>query len=430
MSSGKVKTKTNAKVSPVIYLDNNGTTLICDDAAKEYAARLKCYNPAADSASAKSAQSMIKKAKKYVQTLCNADKYEVIFTSGASESNCYILRSTVSSYARILKAKPHLVVSAIEHHSILECCHSLELCKTAEVTYVQPNIYGVISPESVSAAIKKNTCLVSIMYANNEIGSVNNIPAISKVVRGRKVAFHSDCVQMFGRYRLNLEKTGLDAISASFHKLYGPKGIGLLLIKKTFIKGYDLQGLINGSQQNGLRGGTENMPAIASAYSAMKWNFRNRQVKNKKLQAMCDNTIATLSKHIKQGEYKLYTSSANTPVMDLPPFEMVVLGPDRSKKGYRIPNTLLIAFVKNTGKAFCNVNFKKALEKEGIIVSISSACLTSSTNASHVLTAIGASKSIKTGVIRVSFSDYNSQRDVVRFCAACVRILKKQKIQL
>jgi len=445
-ASAKVKkpaTKASARKEPLLYLDNNGTTLICKSAASAYSAWLSCYNPAAGSSASKGAADMISRAKLFIQTLCNAKNYEVIFTSGASESNCYILRSTVSAYARFRQVKPHLVVGAAEHSASLKCCQNMAECGIADVTYVQPNIYGVVSASSVAAEIRDTTCLVSIMYANNEIGAVSNIPRIAAAAHERKVPFHSDCVQMFGRYKLNLEKSGIDAISASFHKLYGPKGIGLLVIKKTLIDGYKLTAQISGSQQNGLRGGTENVPAIASALAAMKWNFKSRSSKNKKLESLCDKTILMLSKHMPIGNYKNYVESdakidaqpvapdmSGPPVVAparIRPFELVILGPDRAKTGYHIPNTLLIAFAWNAGD-FCNVKFKKELARMGIIVSISSACLTASASASHVLTAIRAPKVIKTGVIRISFSDYNSASDATRFCRACIKILSKWNI--
>jgi cysteine desulfurase len=415
--AAKATTKAaKATTRELTYLDNNGTTLICDQAARTYAKWIKCYNPSADSPLAKSARAVVDATRAYIQTLCNAGNYDIVFTSGGTESNCFMLRSAVSSYARIVKRKPHLVVSAVEHHSILECCHSLERCNAATVTYIQPDMHGRIAPSDVEKAITSNTCLVSIMYANNELGTINNIPAIAKICQ-KKVAFHSDCVQMFGKFKINMEKTGLDAISVSLHKLYGPKGIGLLLIRKDFVRGYELEGIINGSQQDGLRGGTENVPAIASALAAMKWNFHNRKAKNAKLEALCTSTIKRMAAHMPVVDYAAFLASPTKH-----PFMLVVLGKQR------IPNTLLMSFTKTSGTPFCNVAFKKALARENIVVSISSACLTASATASHVLTAIRAPEPIKKGVIRVSFSDYSTERDVARFCSACIQLLKKQRL--
>ena len=404
----------------LVFLDNNGTTLISPEAEKVYSKWLKCYNPSSDSKISKESREIVDKSRGYIQKLYNAGNYEVIFTSGATESNCFILRSSVESYKKRMGVKPHVVVSAVEHHSVLECCDMLEKYEYAEVTKVQPNIYGNILPGDVKRSIKSNTCLISIMYANNELGALNNIPEIGKIAHENGIPLHSDCVRMIGKYNLDLEKNNVDAISASFHKFHGPKGIGLLLIKRNFLNGYELDGQINGSQQHGLRGGTENVPAIASGVEALKHSMKTRDTKNKRIRGLRDKLIVKLSKAIKPENYQDYVNKD-------PPqgTHLVILGPPVDKPRYYIGNTLLFA-VANTEKEVCNVAIKKELDKKGVVVSISSACLTSSPKASHVLDAIMAPPIIKRGVFRISFSDQSRETDVNTFMREFVKILKDQ----
>jgi cysteine desulfurase len=402
----------------IIYLDNNGTTIICPEAADVYKKWLKCYNASSSSMVSKSAKQMMEASKKYIMKHCGVDSktYTVVFTSGATESNCFIIRSTVEAYNKIRKIKPHLIISSIEHHSILECAKSVEEAGYAEVSKVEPNMYGCILAEEVEKLIKPNTCLISIMYANNETGAINNIPKIGEIAHKHKLPLHTDAVQIFGKYPINLQKSNIDSLSASFHKLYGPKGIGLLIINNNLIEGYQLQGQICGSQQGGLRGGTENLPAIASAIECMKANFKNRKAKNEKLLKMRNYIIDEIGKSglIEIGDYASYLGD---PVLErktseVKQNELIILGPPKDKPNFYLPNTLLISVVKKTGKDFCNVKFKKDLDEKGVVISIASACLTNSDNASHVLTAIGAPPIIKRGTIRISVGDYNTMEEM------------------
>lgn len=435
---GKSKKKTGVskkKTIPkkIIYLDNNGTTIICPEAANAYKKWLKCYNASSSSVVSKSAKEMMEVAKKYIMKHCGVDskKYTAVFTSGATESNCFIIRSTVEAYRKIRKIKPHLIISSIEHHSIIECARSIEEAGYAEVSKVEPNMYGCILAEDVEKLIKPNTCLISIMYANNETGAINNIPKIGELAHKYKLPLHTDAVQLFGKYPINLQKSNVDALSASFHKLYGPKGVGLLIINNNLIEGYQLQGQICGSQQGGLRGGTENLPAIASSIECMKANFKNRKAKNAKLLKMRNYIIDEIDKSgfIKIGDYASYLGD---PVLDRKTLqsekvkqnEIIILGPPIDKPNFYLPNTLLISAVKNIGKDFCNVKFKKELDLKGVVISIASACLTGSDKASHVLTAIGAPPIIKRGTLRISMGDFNNENEMKIFMKKFLDLLK------
>jgi cysteine desulfurase len=439
--SATKKTQDKHDNKKLIYLDNNGTTLICPSAERVLKNWLVCYNPSSNSRISKPVRLMIDKAKRFVLHHCyvTPETHTVLFTSGATESNCFILRSTASAYKRITGRKPHIVTSAFEHHSILECAESLENDRLIDFSLVLPNSHGIISPRSVERLIRPNTCLVSIMHANNEIGSLNDISAIGKISRNHRIPFHSDCVQTFGKIRIGLPHNNLDAISASLHKLYGPKGIGLLIINNDLIKGYQLRAQINGSQQGGLRGGTENVPAIISSMEAIRWTFSRRKEKNKKLLDMRNQLLRELRKHIKSVNYSDYMKHHNITNMrqssdekkdedrktDSSPFrnyELVILGPPEEKISSYIPNTLFISLVKLNGE-FCNVKFKELLDKNKIIVSIGSACLTGSSKASHVLDALGAPDKIRKGIIRISTSDYTKEREVSTFIRRFLELL-------
>lgn len=398
----------------IIYFDNNSTTLICKEAEEEYIKWLKCYNPSSDSKIAKAGKQLIENAQKYIADYISAPDHQIIMTSGATESNCFALRSCAEAFMRNRKIMPDIVISATEHHSIIECAKQLEINKIAKIICVMPDITGQIDPCAVSCLITKNTCLVSVMHANNEIGCINNIYDIAKRCHEKKVPFMTDCSQTMGKIPIFCNRNGseLDIVTATAHKFYGPKGIGILAVSKRLIEGYKLEAQITGSQQSGLRGGTENIPGIASMVKAMEHMTKNRQAKNEKLRKLCKTTIEEFKKHL-----PVVPMSLEPPKN---PLEIRVIGPVAEID--RLPNTLFIVFMK-TGDPFCNVKLKKMLDEKNIVISIASACLTSSASASHVLNAIKATKQIKEGVIRISFSDSNTIAEVKKFVKTCIHIL-------
>lgn len=410
----------------IIYLDNNATTLISQPAANVYKQWLSCYNASSDSKVAEPAKKVIEKATDLILSHCKVSSatHTVVFTSGATESNCFIIKSCIKAYTRKLIEKkvtelPHVITSTMEHHSILECLKSIEKNHEAEVTYISPTIYGLILPEDIEKEIKPHTCLISVMLANNEVPVINNLEEIGKVAHRRKVPVHSDCVQIFGKYRIDMEKHNIDALSASAHKFCGPKGIGLLIVKNQLIEGYGLEAEIHGSQQHGLRGGTENVPAIASMAVALRIAFVKRKEKNNKLFALRAHLLESLAKWYKFGKFEDYVEGKQHDN----DYELVSLGPSEDQKAFILPNTVFISLAKNRGKPFCNVKLKNMLDKKNVVVSIGSACLTKSDSASHVLTAIGAPPVIKRGVLRISFGDHNTMKDVndfVKIYRSCV----------
>lgn len=408
--------------SELIYFDNNGTTKLCNEAIKEVTKWLSNYgNPSTDCKLANKSKEMINCGKNYILKHCgvNSNNYSVIFTSGATESNCFILRSMSSAYQKINKQKPHIIISAIEHPSIMACCKSLYDNKCIDLTYILPQSDGSIDPMDVKDAIKKNTCLISIMFANNETGTINNIEEIGKIAKQRKIPFHSDTVQIFGKMRLNIPKYNLDAISVSFHKFYSPLGIGLLIINNNLVNEYQLEGIINGTQQGGLRGGTESVPNIAGAIKGMNVNFINRPIKNKKLKELKLKCIEELEKY---WPIIYYEDFDNKQIKNKFDEVLVIIG----SKTNCLPNTLLLSFISFKSK-ICNTQLKKTLEsKYNIIVAVGSACSTKSKLASHVLTNMNASDEIKRGVIRISFGDYNKLKEVTKFVKCYVSAINEQ----
>lgn len=446
----------------VVYLDNNATTAMCKSAISEMESWLEQpANPSSSSSFGVHARKMIENSRKFVANHCHAPNYTVVFTSGASESNCFIIRATVEAYKRQKNVKPHVLTGLNEHKSIIKCCESLKAAGLAEITYLTPGASGCIPIGLVTAGIRDNTCLISIMAANNELGCINNLKAIGEIAHSRAVPFHSDFVQIFGKYRINLPEYNIDAISASFHKLYGPKGSGILVINNDLITGYDLTGQISGTQEFGLRGGTENVAAIASSIAAMKHAFTNRATKNAKLFAQREYLMTKLRSKFPVKSYREYlmerasnpggvqpsrgqndvaaksksADSKNQRAPDTGTY-LVILGPDCSSSLkspavatrllHVLPNTLMVAIIRPGNVPFCNVKLKAALEKEHIIVSIGSACNTASKDASHVLDSIKASDEIKSGAIRISLCDTTSKKELDRFISEFTAGIKAQ----
>lgn len=437
--SSKKNSNTNKSSKPkvkktkheYIYFDNNASTKdVCEPAKKAVLEWLSCYNPSSDSKMAKPVKQLIESSCDYVLQHCNVSSatHTAIFTSGATESNCLMVRACVKAYKKTLLEKdstlrPHIIISAMEHHSIIECAKDLEETGEVDVDYVYPTMYGNILAEDVEKLIKPNTCLICVMAANNEVPVISDIKSIGEIAHKHKVPLHSDCVQVFGKYPIDIVKNNIDSLSASGHKLYAPKGIGILVVNNILIEGYNLTGEINGSQQHGLRGGTENISGIASFVAALKNTFISREKKNRKLFKLRDYCLEKLKQCFDFAEYESYYGVEN--ITEKPDLELISLGPPQDKKRYLLPNTVLLAICKNKGKPFCNIELKKYLDSKGIVVSIGSACLTKSDKASHVLSAIDAPPVVKRGVIRISFGDKNTTQEVNQF----VKILEKGILQ-
>lgn len=426
----------NKKPMSVVYFDNNGTTLISNAAKSEYMKWISCYNASTSSRLAKPVSKLLESSTDYILKHCGVSSasHTAVFTSGGTESNCLIIRSCVKAYKKKLierqsDMRPHVILSATEHPSIIKCIKDLTDTGDVDATLVMPTIYGNILPTDVEKEIKPNTCLISIMYANNEVPVINNIREIGAIAHARRIPMHSDCVQVFGKYQINVKRDNIDALTASAHKFYGPKGVGLLIISKTLIEGYGLTAEINGSQQHELRGGTENAAGIASMVVAIKSTFNKRKEKNIKLYALRTRLLEKLAKKYSFAPFSnyVYTDSYSE---DKPDIELVSIGPPEDKRGFILPNTVLLAVCKNRGRPFCNSILKEYLDRKGFVVSVGSACSTSNARSSHVLTRIGASSVIKRGVLRISFADDNNMREVDKFAAELCRGIEQQSVDL
>lgn len=403
----------------IIYFDNNATTKTCNESTKIMTQWIQsCSNPSGSNYLANASKTLIEKGNALIDDINSLKKqYYIVFTSGASESNCTLIHMVVDAWARNVKTIPHIISSSLEHKSILECLMCLHEDGKIELTLINPNIYGVIDPTAVEESIQKNTALITIMFANNEIGSINPIKRIGEIAHKNNIPFHTDAVQVYGKVKINIPDFNIDALSMSFHKLYGPQGVGLLIIKKKFVEGYGLKGTIAGTQQFGLRGGTENIPGIAGAVSALVKNFEKRQEKNKQLAILREFLIEKLSKKIRLDEYKDVLEGKKSTGKAI-----CILGPKDTKSV--LPSTVLLSIL-DYDKDFCNVKFKKLLEDNNVIVSIGSACNTKSAKASHVLDAIKAPPIIKRGVLRISFGDENTLAELKTFINIFLKCIKE-----
>lgn len=420
--------------APLIYLDNNGTTIPHKKVVEVVKEWTTAYNPSSDSKWAKSCSAMIDKVRQSICKHCNISPatHTILFTSGASESNSTVLRDCAYSYYRLTKTRGHIISSAIEHSSVLQCLENLKDEGVISYSLILPNIYGTVNVADVEKEIDSirskglPIALISIMFANNELGTINNIKGIGELAYKNKIPFHTDAVQVFGKFVIDLPASKISAISVSYHKFYGPKGIGLLILNNQFIEGYGLRGIIAGSQQHGLRGGTENVAGIAGAGEALKVAFQHRGQKNDKLRQLKMHIVESLAKHYPIGKYESYVDEAK----ELKMVEIVFLGCDPADEMRSLPNTLLLSVAKNKGNAFCNIKFKELLRKNGIDISIGSACHTDSPKASHVLTAIHAPPVIKKGVIRVSLGDYNTLDEIRQFVKIFLEVLDQFLLDL
>lgn len=404
----------------VIYLDNNATTMMSDKTIEEWRKWANHGNPSAAYMSARASREKINEFKLFIAKTCgfkldegetpSTDKkaYRVIFTSCATESNNTIIRSVVDAYnARNLV--PHVILSAYEHKSSILCAKHLEEIGSIELSLVLPDKFGFVHADSIGPLIKENTCLISVMQANNELGTINEIAAIGKLAHDRGVPFHTDVAQTFGKFPIRPLENNVDAFSISFHKIYGPPGVGALVIKSEFMAGYKLCACIAGSQNSGFRGGTENTPGIAAAHFALNIALSSRTDKNGHLTQLKKHFIEELNSRMPCRTYKEYLTYPPTNAL-----EIVVLSP--ASKQY-LASTVFLSVVKHTtgGKQVCNGAMKKRLEDEGFIISVGSACNTDSKLASHVLSSIDADDKIKRGALRISFSDSTKTDSVTAF---------------
>lgn len=425
-----------------VYLDNNATTFMSMKTIQAMIHWSTSGNPSAGYAAAKEARLMMNQLREFIGKTCairtccveardeskssligkasepRDDEYKVIFNSGASESNCTIIMSIVDAYTENVARTPHVIASAIEHKSILSMLESLKSRNRITYDLVPPRANGIIHPDDVEAALSKakNTCLLCVMHANNETGAINDIAKIGAISHSYGVPFHCDTVQCFGKYPIQPIKMNVDSFCISFHKIYGPQGVGALIIKQKLLYGFKLSPIIFGTQNDGFRGGTENLPGIGAGLNAIRETFTLRNSKNEHLRAMKKMILDGLSAKYPIRNYVDYIGSSENKQI-----ELILLSPQTNC----LPNTILISVVKRTKPLFCNVKFRELLEDRGVIVSIGSACNTSNSKASHVIDAMGADDYIKRGVFRISVGDTTTPKQIEQFVRVFVNAMSK-----
>lgn len=315
------------------------------------------------------------KARQQVADLLGSKNEEIVFTSGATESNNLAIRGIAYAY----KDKGnHIITSTVEHHAILDTCHALET-EGYEITYLPVDRYGMVDPDAVNAAITSKTILISIIYANNEVGTINPLRDVANIASDNKVFFHSDAVQGIGKIESNMDVLGLDLASITAHKIYGPKGVGALYLRE----GIDLHPLFyGGGQENGIRSGTLNVGGIVG------------------LGAACESCSRTMEQKI---EEKIVGS-----IRDTLHKKLISRIPDIHLNGHperRLAGNLHISFERVQNQALM-------MGLDNIAVSAGSACDSDSVSPSHVLSAMGIPNELALTAVRFGIGRYNTSEDV------------------
>lgn len=374
----------------IIYVDHSATTYVKKEVLDEMLPYFteKYGNASSPYKIGGENRNAVEKAREQVAKAINAEAREIYFTAGGSESDNMIIRGI--AYANKAKGN-HIITCKIEHPAVLETCKALEK-EGFEVTYLSVDENGFISLDELRNSIKDTTILVSIMFANNEIGTIQNISEITKITKFKGVYFHTDAVQAVGNVNIDVEALGIDALSMSAHKFYGPKGIGAAYIKKT-VKFTPI--ITGGHQEKGKRAGTENVPAIVGMGKAIELAAANIESYNKKLMELRDYTIDRILNEI--------------------PY--VKLNGDRKS---RLAGSVNISFKGIEGESLLLM-----LDMKGIEASSGSACTSGSLDPSHVLLAIGLKHEIAHGSLRLSYGECNTMEDAKYIVDSLIEIVAR-----
>lgn len=369
----------------MIYLDNAATTRTLPEAVKAmepflnelYGNASAVYGPGQQS------RAFLMKFRRDLADLCGADRDEIFFTSGGSESDNWALEGAVRLFRKKNPGKvPHIITTKIEHHAVLKTAGWLEECG-AEVTYLDVDKEGFVRPEDVEGAIRDNTALISVMMANNEIGTIEPVSEIGRIARQHAILFHTDAVQAFGQIPVDVRAMNIDMLSASSHKLYGPKGAGLLYIRKGIL----LPSLIHGGgQERGRRAGTENLPGIAGFAKAARAAQRDMEKRMTRETHLRDLMIAQIREKIGG---------------------VCLNGPEPSP--FRLPGNVNFAFDDLEGESLLVL-----LDMEGVCASSGSACSSGSLDPSHVLLAIGKKHNEARSSLRFSIGAFNTEEEIIK----------------
>lgn len=360
-----------------IYMDNAATTPIKDEVLEEMMPFLKGKygNPSSIYSLGQTSKVAVEKAREQVAKSIGAKKEEIYFTAGGSESDNWAIKGI--AYKNKKKGN-HIITSKIEHHAVLHTCEYLEK-DGFEVTYLNVDKDGIVDLEELKNSIKDTTILITIMTANNEIGTIEPIKEIGEIAKSKGVIFHTDAVQAMGNIKIDVNNMNIDLLSMSAHKIYGPKGIGALYIRK----GIQLDSLITGGgQERKKRAGTENVPAIVGMGKAIELSYENLEEHNNRLISLRDSLIKKIENNIDE----------------------IKLNGHRTK---RLPGNVNFSFKYIEGESLL-----LSLDMVGIAGSSGSACTSGALDPSHVLMSIGLSHEIAHGSLRLSLGDFNNEEEI------------------
>ena len=372
-----------------IYLDNSATTKLDKEVLKEMLPYLReSYgNPSSAYRIGRENKAIIENARKQVAGILNANTEEIYFTSGGSESDNMALKGV--AFANQDKGR-HIITSKIEHPAVLDTCKELER-HGFEITYINVDKNGIVDLKQLETSIREDTILISIMFANNEIGTIEPIKNIGRIAKQYNILFHTDSVQAIGNIKIDVKELGIDLLSLSAHKFYGPKGIGALYVRD----GINFRKYLNGGhQERNKRAGTENVAGIVGLGKAITLAHNNFEDKNKYL-------------------YNLRTYLINEIKNNIPDIR---INGDIEK---RLQGNINISV--NGVEAD---NILTELDKRGIFISTGSACTTGSIESSHVLKAIGLSDTEAHSSIRISLGKYNTKDELKHFSKELKQIIE------
>lgn len=373
----------------VIYVDNAATTAMSDKAIEAMTLYFKGVygNPSSLHTVGQVAKEALDEARAKIAKCLNCEPREIYFTSGGSEADNQCIRSAALQGSK--KGKKHIISTAFEHHAVLHTLKKLEK-EGFEVTYLNVHANGIVTAEEVKAAIRSDTALVTIMYANNEVGTIQPIAEIGKVCREAGVVFHTDAVQAVGHIPVDVKADNIDMLSLSAHKFHGPKGMGALYCRKglpllTFIEG--------GAQERGKRAGTENLAGAAGMAAALEDAVQNLNKNAEKLTRLREMLI--------DGLLKIPHSKLNG---------------DRLN---RLPGNVNMCFEGIEGESLLLL-----LDAKGICASSGSACTSGSLDPSHVLLALGLPHEVAHGSLRLSLSEENTEQDIAYIVAEVPKVVE------
>lgn len=365
------------KMNKLIYLDNAATTKTAQEAVDAMLPYFTEYYGNASSIYSLGAESKkaMTEAREEIAGSIGASAQEIYFTAGGSESDNWALVATAEAYES--KGK-HIITSKIEHHAILHTCEYLEK-RGFSITYIDVDENGVLKLDELKKAIRPDTILISVMFANNEIGTIQPIKEIGEIAREHGILFHTDAVQAYGHVQTRVDELPIDMMSASGHKINGPKGMGFLYIRK----GVKIRSFVHGgAQERSRRAGTENIPGIVGLAAAVKKNFANMEERTRKETELRDYLIERIEKEIPYCRLNGHRTD-------------------------RLPNNVNFSFQFIEGESLLIM-----LDMKGICASSGSACTSGSLDPSHVLLAIGLPHEIAHGSLRMTLSEENTKEEI------------------